>query len=223
MWFATWVVDGFICPAPIAAPVLRGFVAFEGIDGSGKTTVSRLVAETLESRGEKVFRTGEPTRLWTGDAVRRAYKDDVGPLAEAFLFLADRAAHQDEIRGHLAAGELVLCDRYADSTYAYQGARLAGVVERPIVFLRQATRPWLRVPDLTILLRVPAEVGLQRIADRPDRVRFEELTFLRKVARNYDALARSRRYVVLDARRPSPEVAAAAVAAIDRRLAPRRR
>ena len=203
--------------------MLKGFVTFEGIDGSGKTTVSRIVAETLASRGEKVFLTEEPTKLWTGEAVRRAYKDDVGPVAEAFLFLADRAAHQEEIRSHLDAGELVLCDRYADSTYAYQGARLAGVVQRPMAYLQQITRPWLLAPDLTILLRVPAELGLQRISDRPDRVRFEELAFLRKVSRNYDALSRSRRYEVLDGRGNRARVAAEAVTAIERRLAARRR
>lgn len=199
--------------------MLAGFVTFEGIDGSGKTTVSRSVAETLESRGEKVFLTGEPTRHWTGEAVRRAYRDDVGPIAESFLFLADRAAHQEEIRQHVKARELVLCDRYADSTYAYQGARLEGVIDRPIAFLQRATESWLLHPDLTLLLRVPPETGLKRIADRPDKVRFEELAFLKKVAANYDVLAEGKRYVVLDARLSLAEVAKAALAAIDRRLA----
>ncbi len=204
--------------------MLTGFVTFEGIDGSGKTTVSRLVAEMLQKRGEKVFLTGEPTKGWTGDAVRHAYQDDVGPLGEAFLFLADRAAHQEEIRAHLAAGELVLCDRYADSTYAYQGARLEGVVANPVHFLRQITEPWLVSPDLTILLRVPAETGLKRIADRPDRVRFEELIFLKKVAANYDALAADARFVVLDGRPSAPTVAKEATATIEMHLAhlPRR-
>ncbi len=220
---ATGSVDGFICPAPIAAPVLQGFVTFEGIDGSGKTTVSRLVADALRARGERVFLTGEPTRLWTGDAVRRAYKDDVGPLAESFLFLADRAAHLEEVRSHLASGELVLCDRYADSTYAYQGARLEGVVERPMAFLQQVARPWVLAPDLVLLLRVPPELGLERISGRPDRVRFEELTFLRKVAKHYDTLSKSRRYVVIDGRRASAAVADDAIAAIERRLGGHRR
>ncbi len=219
---ATWTVDEFICLAPIASAVLRGFVTFEGIDGSGKTTVSRLVAEALRSRGEHVFLTSEPTRLWTGEAVRRAYKDDVGPLAESFLFLADRAAHQEEIRSHLESRELVLCDRYADSTYAYQGARLEGVVERPMAFLQRIAGPWLIAPDLVLLLRVPVETGLQRISGRPDRVRFEELAFLKKVARNYDTLSRSRRHVVLDGRREDTAVAAEALAAIARRLGGRR-
>ena len=203
--------------------MLRGFVTFEGIDGSGKTTVSRRVAECLRERGERVFLTGEPTRNWTGEAVRRSYADDVGPLAESFLFLADRATHQKEIRQHLARGEIVLCDRYADSTYAYQGARLQGIVSRPIPFLQKISEPWLLRSDLAILLKVPAELGLRRIADRPTKVRFEELTFLRKVARNYDGLAKSRRFVVLDGRQPADRVVQQALAAIARRLGRRTR
>ena len=205
------------------AAVLHGFVTFEGIDGSGKTTISRKVAETLRARGESVFLTGEPTKTWTGEAVRRSYKDDVGPLAESFLFLADRAAHQDDIRRHRDAGELVLCDRYADSTYAYQGARLAGVVDRPIDFLRRMTEPWLLTPDLTLYLRIPAELGLRRIADRSETARFEELRFLRRVARNYDALAAGPRFVPVDARGTPEAVAAMAIAAVELRRASRKR
>ena len=205
------------------AAVRRGFVTFEGIDGAGKTTVSRLVAKTLQERGEHVLLTSEPTRHWTGEAVRRAYHDDVGPLAESFLFLADRAAHQAEIRAHLDAGELVLCDRYADSTYAYQGARLEGVVDRPLAFLQAISEPWVLRPDLTILLRLPAEAGLARIADRPDKVRFEELAFLKKVAANYDALAKGPRYAVLDAGAVPEALVKEAVAAIEKRLGGRAR
>lgn len=208
--------------APVPAPVLRGFVTFEGIDGSGKTSASRRVAATLESQGEKVFWTGEPTRAWTGEAVRRAYHDDVGPLAESFLFLADRAAHQEEIRRHLAAHELVICDRYADSTYAYQGARLQGTVDRPVEFLQAMTEPWAIEPDLTLLLRVPAATGLSRIAGRAEKIRFEELGFLRKVARNYDGLAKARRFVVIDARADEDRVVQRALEAIVRRLSRRR-
>ncbi len=205
------------------AAVLRGFVTFEGIDGSGKTTISRRVAAALRVRGTPVFLTREPTKTWTGEAVRRSYKDDVGPLAEAFLFLADRAAHQEEIRRHLDAGELVLCDRYADSTYAYQGARLEGIVEAPVEFLRRMSEPWLIRPDLTIYLRVPASRGLDRIAGRPEKVRFEKLGLLRKVARTYDELALDPRFVTLDASGSPEVVTEEALAAIEKRLAARPR
>lgn len=202
--------------------LVQGFVTFEGIDGSGKTTVSHLVAERLSSRGERIYATEEPTRLWTGEAVRRAYKDDVGPIAEAFLFLADRAAHQEEIRRHLKGGELVLSDRYADSTYAYQGARLSGVVKDPVAFLQRMTRPWLLLPDMTFLLRISPEIALRRISGRPEHVRFEELAFLRRVARNYDGLSKSRRFVALDARQAPEALADHAIEAIERRLRARR-
>jgi len=202
----------------LSSRVLTGFVTFEGIDGAGKTTVSRLVAESFRAADHRVFLTTEPTTTWLGDAVRRAYDDDVGPIAESFLFLADRAAHVDEIRSHLEKGELVLCDRYADSTYAYQGARLEGKMSDPLRFLQRASDAWIVRPDLTLLLRVPVELGLKRIQARPNLIRFEDLAFLKKVAANYDRLARSRRFVVLDGARDAEAVAAEAVSAIEKRV-----
>lgn len=201
--------------------MLAGFVTFEGIDGSGKTTVSRLVAETLRSRGHSVFLTSEPTTGWLGEVVRRGIQEDVNVLSESFLFLADRAAHVPLIRSHVERGELVLCDRYVDSTYAYQGARLVGVVRDPVGFLKDASRGWVLPPDLTILLRVPPQLAIERIKDRPSRIRFEDLALLRRVAANYDRLAKARRFVVLDGTRPAEVVSENAVSAIERRIARR--
>jgi dTMP kinase len=201
--------------------LLAGFVTFEGIDGSGKTTVSRVVAETLRSRGHSVFLTSEPTTGWLGEVVRRGIQEDVNVLSESFLFLADRAAHVPLIRSHVERGELVLCDRYVDSTYAYQGARLVGVVRDPVGFLKDASRGWVLPPDLTILLRVPPQLAIERIKDRPSRIRFEDLALLRRVAANYDRLAKARRFVVLDGTRPAEVVSENAVSAIERRIARR--
>ena len=203
--------------------MLTGFVTFEGIDGSGKTTVSCLVAESLRAKGHRVHLTIEPTKSWLGDAVRRAYDDDVGAIAESFLFLADRAAHLTEIRAHLQKRELVLCDRYADSTYAYQGARLEGLMNDPIRFLQRASKPWALRPDVTILLRIPAELARKRIEGRPRLIRFEDLAFLKQVAANYDRLARSRRFVVIDGARSPEAVSLDAISAIERRLKPPRK
>jgi len=203
--------------------VLTGFVTFEGIDGSGKTTVSRLVTESLRAKGHTVYLTSEPTKTWLGDAVRHACADDVGAIAESFLFLADRAAHLTDIRAHLEKGELVLCDRYADSTYAYQGARLEGLLKDPIRFLQRASESWVLRPDLTILLRIPAQLARKRIEGRPNLIRFEDLAFLKKVAANYDRLARSRRFVVLDGARSADAVTLDAISAIQRRLTPPRK
>jgi dTMP kinase len=201
--------------------MLTGFVTFEGIDGSGKTTVSRLVAETLRSRGHSVFLTSEPTTGWLGEVVRRGIQEDVNVLSESFLFLADRAAHVPLIRSHVGRGELVICDRYVDSTFAYQGARLVGVVHDPIRFLKDASRGWVLPPDLTIFLRVPPKLAIERIKDRPSRIRFEDLALLRRVAANYDRLAKARRFAVLDATRPAKVVSEDAVSAIERRVATR--
>lgn len=185
--------------------------------------MSGLVADQLRARGQSVFLTSEPTKGWLGDAVRRAIEEDIGVIAESFLFLADRAVHSAEIRTHVERGELVLCDRYADSTTAYQGARLEGVIPNPIRFLRRASENWVLVPDLTILLRVTPELGLKRIEGRPNKIRFEDLSLLRKVAANYDRLARSPRHVVLDGTRSAVVVAEEAIAVIERRLTPRSR
>jgi len=203
--------------------VLAGFVTFEGIDGSGKTTVSHLVLEKLRSRGHSVFLTSEPTSGWLGDLVRRGIQEDVNAITESFLFLADRSVHIGQIRSHLEKGELVLCDRYADSTFAYQGARLVGVLPDPIRFLQNASRGWLLSPDLTILLRVSPELGMDRIKGRPTKIRFEDLALLRRVAANYDRLARSRRFAVLDGARSTEVVSEDAVSTIERRLARRGR
>jgi dTMP kinase len=202
--------------------VLAGFVTFEGIDGSGKTTVSRLAADRLRSQGHAVYLTSEPTKGWLGEAVRRGIAEDVGAVAEALLFLADRAAHIPDIQSHLAKDELVLCDRYADSTYAYQGARLAGIVRDPLRFLQRASEDWVLLPDLTVLLKVPPDVAIARIKDRPDRMRFEDLNLLTKVAANYDRLAKSRRFVIVDASRSVDHAVDDAVSAIESRLPTRR-
>jgi len=198
---------------------VRGrFVTFEGIDGSGKTTIVHRIEPELRKRGYTVALTSEPTRTWLGDAVRKSYEDDVGPVAETFLFLADRARHTDEIRTWLRAGAIVVSDRYADSTYAYQGARLEGIVKDPIRWLRRVSAPAVLEPDLTILLEVPPRLGLRRIAGRKRKVRFEKEGFLTRVAKNYDRLARSPRFARVDGTRPAAEVARDAIAVIDRRL-----
>jgi len=198
---------------------MRGrFITFEGIDGSGKTTVVHRIEPELRRRGYTVVLTSEPTRTWLGDAVRESYDDDVGPLAETFLFLADRAAHTERIRDWLRTGAIVVSDRYADSTYAYQGARLEGVVKDPIRWLQRVSAPAILIPDLTILLEIPPRLSLRRIADRKRKVRFEKERFLTKVAKNYEKLARSPRFARIDASRPANEVARDAIAVMDRRL-----
>ncbi len=203
---------------------LRGrFITFEGIDGAGKTTIAHRVGSALRRKGHRVVLTTEPTRTWLGDAVKKSYDDDVGPLAEAFLFLADRARHTAQIREWLAKGATVVSDRYADSTYAYQGARLKGIVGDPIRWLQSVSAPAVLEPDLTILLEISPRLGLRRIASRKRKVRFEKERFLTEVARNYRRLARARRFVTIDGSRAAAEVTADVTRAIERRLGARRR
>ncbi len=193
------------------------FATIEGIDGSGKTTVAAKVADALESAGVPVARTTEPTPTWRGDAVKWAIDRDVDAVSEAFLFVADRAAHGAPIRAWLAEGKLVLSDRYADSTYAYQGARLAGTRERPVEWLRGLNGPHVVPPDVTYFLAVRPDVALARIRGRAKRVRFEELAFLAAVDANYRELARDPRFVTIDAGGPADAVAAGIAEDLSRR------
>jgi dTMP kinase len=170
---------------------MRGkFITFEGIDGCGKTTVSRRVAARLRREGKICTWTCEPTKSWLGDAVCRGWAEDVGPFTEAFLFMADRVEHVDWICSRMAGGSIVVSDRYLDSTLAYQSA---GVDEELAVgmmdWIRRCHLPFLLLPDITIYLKVSPETGISRLSGRKGRTKFEKLNFLRRVACNYDAIA----------------------------------
>src|SRR5204862_8148347 len=153
-----------------------------------------------------------------GGVAQRAAEQPAHAIPESFPFLAARPPHLPQIRSHPETGALVPRDRYADSTYPSQGARLAGVIPDPIRFLQNASRGWLLSPDLTILLRVSPELGMERIKDRPTKIRFEDLALLRRVAANYDRLARSRRFAVLDGARSADVGSDDAISAIEKRL-----
>lgn len=187
-----WAFDSIIIHnrRGISLPMRGKFVTFEGIDGCGKTTVSKAVLRRLQKEKVNAVWTCEPTRSWLGAAVKRGWAEKVGVFTEAFLFMADRAEHVDEICAHMGKGRTVLCDRYIDSTLAYQAAGVdddltAGMMD----WLRRAHLPFLLLPDLTIYVRATPELGLSRISKRRGRSKFEKLAFLRKVARNYDVLA----------------------------------
>lgn len=194
------------------------FITFEGIDGSGKTTVAKGIYEKLKSRNKDVVLTGEPTKTWIGDAVKRSYAEDVSPFTEALLFLADRANHTLRIRKWLQEGRIVLCDRYCDSTYAYQAASLEEVTQNAMEWLENLSAPFTLEPDLTILLLIEPSLGLDRIKNRSRKTRFEEVDFLSKVQRNYLKLARKKRFVKVDASKAISEVIKEVIKILDLRL-----
>lgn len=185
------------------------FVCFEGGDGAGKSTQVRLLAEALERAGRDVLVTRQPGGTPLGAQIRELvlHGDHVSPRAEALLFAADKAHHVDElIRPALARGQVVIIDRYTDSSIAYQGAgRDLGADE-----IRQLQH-WAvggLFPDLTVLLDVTPEVGRARRGDVHDRLESEADDFHAAVRQGFlDLAAREPdRYVVVDAALPPEEI-----------------
>jgi dTMP kinase len=194
------------------------FITFEGPDGSGKSTQIELVTTHLERLGYKVIQTREPGGTAIGDQIRHVLHDihntEMTARAEILLYSASRAQHVEQvILPHLAQGHIVLCDRYADSTYAYQG------YGRQLDFeaLRQITRFATQdlIPHLTIYLDLPVEEGLRRKEqastagqgewNRMDRL---ELEFHQRVRAGYLEMARAEpeRWLVVDAAGPVAEI-----------------
>jgi len=204
------------------------FIAFEGGEGSGKSTQVERLQAALQRLGQPVFATHEPGATSVGKAIRALLletDEPITPRSEALLFAADRAHHvQTEIGPKLAEGYHVLCDRYVDSSIAYQGAGRALSVAEVARLSRWATEGL--VPDLTVLLDIPADQGLARVGNRawqvgPDRLEREQLTFHERVRAGFLALAgqHPERYLILDATRPVDDLAAEIAAAVQARLA----
>jgi dTMP kinase len=148
---------------------LKGkFITFEGIDGSGKSTQLQMLAADLRSRGADVVTTREPGGTPLGRQLRKAFletTETVAPMAELLAFAADRAQHVEFlIRPALEAGRIVISDRFADATYAYQGAG-RGFPEESVLKVIGLATGGLK-PDLTLFLDIPVEMALQRMASR---------------------------------------------------------
>ncbi len=177
------------------------FITIEGIEGSGKSTSLLLLAQELERRGYDVLRTREPGGCGLGRAIRPILLDartrSLNMRAELYLFLADRAQHVAEvIRPALEAGQIVLCDRYTDSTLAYQGYG-RGLDPEKLRRINEMATGGL-VPDLTLLMDLPVGLGLERAGLRNQRLgtvlsegRFdaESMDFHERVRQGYLALA----------------------------------
>ena len=180
------------------------FLALEGGEGAGKSTQARRLAEWLTGHGHEVVVTHEPGDTRVGAILRRLLLDhDAGPLdarTEALLFAADRAQHVAEvIRPALARGAVVITDRYVDSSLAYQGAGRTLEVDEVAHLSVWATAGL--VPDLTVVLDLPAPVGLARVPGVVDQMESEPLAFHERVRHGFLALASvaPHRYLVVDA------------------------
>ena len=185
---------------------MKHFVTFEGIDGSGKSTISKLVYKKLKSDGYDVVLTFEPTDTWIGKQVQKCIETDADPFVTAFTFVADRILHSKQIQQWLDEDKVVLCDRYAESTYAYQGAQLVDEVEDPVRWLKELSKGRILVPDRTFVFVIDPETSLARIQGRDKLVPFERLSFLEKVHENYLKLAVGRRFCKVDATLSKDEI-----------------
>ena len=210
------------------------FLTLEGIEGAGKSTQAQRLAAHLRESGRAVWLTREPGGTPLAGAIRalilnpepsRIALSQAGwapgdepveetlPLTEALLLSAARAQHVPAIRAHLAAGEIVICDRYADATRAYQGSA-RGFDMAAILTLEEMATDGLR-PDLTLLLDLPAEAGQARKVEASvdggdwDRIDAESLAFHQRVRAGYLALAAAEptRILVLDAAQPPDALA----------------
>lgn len=193
------------------------FIVFEGPEGAGKSTQLQRLAEALRAAGRTVETTREPGGTALGQALRHMLLHDTTtapvPLAELFLYLADRAQHVAQvIAPALARGAIVLCDRFSGSTIAYQ-AHGRGLALEPLV----AADAWVRggvEPDLVLLLDCPVRIGLAR-AREADRFHAEEEAFHERVRAGFHALAAADpgRWRTIDTTQPPDTVHAAVLAA----------
>ena len=202
------------------------FITVEGIEGAGKTTCLTLLEQRIRASGHRLLVTREPGGTPLGEDLRRLLlghrHDGMADDTEVLLMFAARAEHlHARIEPALSAGSWVLCDRFTDATYAYQGYGRGIDLQRIA-----ALEDWVqgsRRPDLTLLLDLPVEVGLERAGKRsaPDRFEREALAFFERVRRGYLSLAQASpaRFRVIDAAQPLAAVNAEVEAVIERFLA----
>ena len=186
------------------------FIAFEGGEGSGKSTQSKLLKKWLEEEGEEVLLSREPGGTEMGKDLRRILLDhstgEISPRAEALLYAADRAHHVfSKIRPALDRGEVVITDRYFDSSIAYQGAGRILVPGEVARISRWATESLF--PTLTILIDQPAEIGLSRLKSK-DRLEIEPIDFHERIRQEFLQLTLldPERYLVVDGRKSIEEI-----------------
>ena len=206
------------------------FITFEGGEGSGKSTQAGILANRLARAGRKVFATREPGGSPAAEEIREVLLAgqvwQFGPFAEALMFSVARADHVENAIGQaLLEGKWVVCDRFLDSTRAYQGAT-AGVPRGLINALERLTVGGL-MPDITFILDIPPEEGLARAVERrsgaaPDRFESQEVMLHERVRRAFLDIAEEEpeRCVVIDASQPEAMVAEDVWEVVLQRLSP---
>ncbi len=196
--------------SPRQAALPGRFVAFEGGDGSGKSTQVRLLGAWLRAQGYRTVLTHEPGATETGEKLREVLLGGTHlvPRAEALVFAADRAHHVETVvRPALESGAVVVTDRYVDSSIAYQGAGREMATSEIARLSRWATQGL--VPDLTVVLDVPPDLGRERRGDEPDRLESEPDDFHGRVRERFRELAQRSpsRYLLVDGSADAEDIA----------------
>jgi dTMP kinase len=206
------------------------FITFEGGEGAGKSTQAALLKKRLTGMGIGVVLTREPGGSPGAEIIRHLLLSGaakrLGPNAEALLFAAARADHLDTlIKPALRSGQWVICDRFLDSTRVYQG--IVGKVDLPFIKGLEKLTVGASTPNLTIILDLPAEIGLARAHARrgdavPDRFETEDLGYHQALNAGFRAIAaeEKQRCVLIDASRPQERVAAEILQLVCKRLHP---
>ena len=191
------------------------FITIEGPEGSGKTTVAKMITERLKMEGYPVVYTREPGGVEIAEKIRDIILDvnntKLDPRSEALLYAASRRQHLvEKVEPALAEGKIIICDRFIDSSLAYQGhARGLGIDE---VFEMNMIAINKRLPDLTILLDIDPQEGLNRInknrSGELNRLDLENLSFHQKVHEGYEILKTkyAKRFSIVDANKSKEEV-----------------
>jgi dTMP kinase len=204
-------------------------ITLEGIDGSGKTTVANSLTRNLpraQPRKKFLF-TSEPTNGEAGKILRSHLAAEYSRISnkisqakrmeELCLFMADHADHLARIViPALDEGAVVISDRYADSTAAYQGVTLRGVVPKPLGWIRDVYAAWNVVPRITLFFSIKPENAVRRLRSRENREKFERLDFLNEVDRNFRKIIamEPNRFVIVDGEMEADSVAEKALEAI---------
>ncbi len=181
------------------------FIAFEGIDGSGKTTVSKLVAHKLQENGLSVFLTHEPTDSFKIPDELSSRRDPESALKLFFRFTEDRFSHQKTIASEMEGGKIVISDRYLLSSIAYQGPLIEEIFgsQADVVRWMISVSDIISVrPDINILLDVRTDVAIKRVWNRKKVTGFEDMVYLEKVRSYYLGILRKHFQIIIGEKSP---------------------